>query len=242
MAAAFVVSSGFRPGGDGPPPHPYFPPLAPISGYVPNDTPLLHLVSIFGVVVAAVVGSALRQTARSKAKMRGIDHVAASWFALCGFLHVAFEGYYLYHRNELASMNTPFAQLWKEYALSDSRYLTNDVFTISVETVTALVWGPLSWLTFLSILTNARTRHVLQVIVCTAHLESVALYYMTNWTEQRLHGVAYSRPEALYFWVYYVGFNAPWAVMPLVLLRDSWNEVGKAFEALGKWQKEEKDE
>lgn len=46
------------------------------------------------------------------------------------------RGYYVYNRTELAGMNTPFAQLWKEYALSDSRYLTNDVFTISIETVT----------------------------------------------------------------------------------------------------------
>lgn len=35
-------------------------------------------------------------------------------------------------------MNTTFSQLWKEYALSDSRYLTDDVFTISVETITAV--------------------------------------------------------------------------------------------------------
>lgn len=35
-------------------------------------------------------------------------------------------------------MNTLFAQLWKEYALSDSRYLTSDVFTVCVETITTV--------------------------------------------------------------------------------------------------------
>ena len=54
-----------------------------------------------------------------------------------------------------------------------------------------------------------------QVIVCTAHVYGVALYYLTNWNESRVHGVAYSRPETVYFWIYYVGFNLPWAIVPL---------------------------
>jgi cholestenol delta-isomerase len=31
-----------------------------------------------------------------------------------------------------------FGQLWKEYALSDSRYLTSDPFVLCMETVTAV--------------------------------------------------------------------------------------------------------
>lgn len=47
-------------------------------------------------------------------------------------------GYYIYHRHSIAGMNTLFAQLWKEYTLSDSRYLTLDVFTVCVETITVV--------------------------------------------------------------------------------------------------------
>lgn len=144
------------------------------------------------------------------------------------------------YRHQLPSMSTLFAQLWKEYTLSDSRYLTHDIFTVSVETITfvslpppplfqwffhsltqlvplsaKLAWGPLSLLTAVGVLKDWHSRHVVQVIVCTAHAYGVALYYLTNWNESRVHGVAYSRPEALYFWVYYVGFNLPWAVVPL---------------------------
>ncbi|KAJ4202892.1 hypothetical protein NW767_005649 [Fusarium falciforme] len=136
-------------------------------------------------------------------------------------------------------MSTLFAQLWKEYALSDSRYLTHDVFTISVETITALAWGPLCLLTVVGIIHGSRSRHVAQVIVCTAHAYGVALYYLTNFNESRMHGVAYSRPETLYFWIYYVGFNFPWAVVPLVLLRDSWRQIGSAFAALEEKRKGE---
>ena len=53
-------------------------------------------------------------------------------------------GYYLLHRTNISGMNTLFAQLWKEYALSDSRYLTSDVFTVCVETITVVSTS--SWL------------------------------------------------------------------------------------------------
>ncbi|KAH7160003.1 Emopamil binding protein-domain-containing protein [Dactylonectria estremocensis] len=212
--------------------HPYYPLNMQIPGFVPNDTSVVRLLPVFGGVIAAVVGSVLVQTAKSKVPLRRVDHFAAAWFALCGFLHVAFEGYYLYYRNQLPGMSTTFAQLWKEYALSDSRYLTNDAFTISVETITAIAWGPLSWLTVRGILANSRSRHVTQLVVCVAHLYGVALYYLTNWMEGQLYGVAYSRPEFLYYWVYYIGFNMPWAIVPVVLLWDSWQQVMRAFSAL----------
>lgn len=47
------------------------------------------------------------------------------------------------------------------------------------------------------------------------HLYGVALYYSTSLAERALVGTMHSRPEVLYFWVYYVGFNAPWVVVPL---------------------------
>jgi len=50
--------------------------------------------------------------------------------------------------------------------------------------------------------------------VSLAHLYGVALYYSTCYAEQFYRGVSYSRPETLYFWGYYVGFNAPWVVVP----------------------------
>ncbi|KAK1239119.1 hypothetical protein MKX08_006180 [Trichoderma sp. CBMAI-0020] len=221
------------------PAHPYYPLGVSIPNYVPNDSPLIHSLAAFGALISAVIASALLTGTRH---VRPVDRFAASWFALCGFLHVAFEGYYIYHRKEISGMNTLFAQLWKEYALSDSRYLTSDVFTVCVETITTLVWGPLSLLTVLCIRTNHPSRHVFQIIVCVAHLYGVALYYATNWAEQRFHGVSYSRPEFLYFWVYYVGFNAPWAIVPFFLLADSYSRIVTAFQALHEKETRQKRE
>ncbi|POR39374.1 3-beta-hydroxysteroid-Delta(8), Delta(7)-isomerase [Tolypocladium paradoxum] len=213
-------------------PHPYFPPSALIPGFVPNESSVARLLPVFGCAVAAVAAAAYCLALRSRSRLRPMDRFAAAWFALCAFLHLAFEGYYICNRTSVAGLQTTFAQLWKEYALSDSRYLTADVFTVCVETMTVVVWGPLCALTVLAVVRGSPTRHVNQVVVCTAHLYGVALYYATSWAEHRFTGVAHSRPEFLYFWVYYVGFNLPWAVVPLVLLYDSFSQIGMAFGAL----------
>ncbi|PHH62938.1 hypothetical protein CDD81_6571 [Ophiocordyceps australis] len=206
-------------------PHPYYPPSAHIAGFAPNVSPLWQLLPLFGAVLTPVVAGAYRLS-RGQALL---DRLAAAWFALCGFLHVAFEGYYVVNRSSIAASQAVPAQLWKEYALSDSRYLTLDVFTVCVETLTTLILGPLCCFCLVAILCNWPARHALQSIVCTMHLYGVALYYATSLAED----VSYSRPEPLYFWLYYVGFNAPWVFVPLLLLRDSYSQIKAAFKTAG---------
>jgi hypothetical protein len=45
---------------------------------------------------------------------------------VAGSIHVVFEGYFVYNNPRMPSMQDFFGQLWKEYALSDSRYMTSD--------------------------------------------------------------------------------------------------------------------
>ncbi|KAI9897264.1 hypothetical protein N3K66_008286 [Trichothecium roseum] len=176
--------------------------------------PLWRMLAPFGAMAGAAAVSAHRLAARNPRLGAG-DRFSASWFALCGFLHCCFEGYFLLSRATLASSGGLFSQLWKEYALSDSRYLTGDVFTLCVEAITVTVWGPLSLAAAASVVLGSPRRHFLQVVVSTAHLYGVALYYATNEVAAAATATSYSRPEPLYYWVYYVGFNAPWAVVPL---------------------------
>lgn len=46
------------------------------------------------------------------------------------------------NRASIAGQQTIAAQLWKEYALGDSRYMTSDVFTVCVETATVVSSAP----------------------------------------------------------------------------------------------------
>lgn len=77
-----------------------------------------------------------------------------------------------------------------------------------------IVWGPLCFATAVSICRGGSLRYPLQIIVSLAHLYGVALYYSTCYVNEKYKGLVYSRPEFLYFWVYYVGFNAPWVFVP----------------------------
>jgi cholestenol delta-isomerase len=54
------------------------------------------------------------------------------------------------------------------------------------------------------------------------------LYYGTSMFDHYVANVSYSRPEAFYFWVYFVGMNAPWIIIPGMLIRSSMNYIGKA--------------
>lgn len=38
----------------------------------------------------------------------------------------------------MGGLQTLFGQMWKEYALSDSRYLTQDAFVLCMESLTAV--------------------------------------------------------------------------------------------------------
>lgn len=55
-----------------------------------------------------------------------------------GFVHLFFESYFVIHHVSLAGSQELFGQLWKEYSLSDSRYLTSDSFLVTMEAVTAV--------------------------------------------------------------------------------------------------------
>ena len=57
-----------------------------------------------------------------------------------GTIHFFFEGYFAFNHTRMAPATDIFGQMWKEYANSDSRYLTSDPFVLCMETVTAV--GP----------------------------------------------------------------------------------------------------
>jgi cholestenol Delta-isomerase len=47
-----------------------------------------------------------------------------------------------------------------------------------------------------------------------------------------MFNISYSRPEAFYFWVYFVGMNAFWIVIPAALIWNSLTASERAFTSL----------
>jgi cholestenol delta-isomerase len=144
------------------------------------------------------------------------------------------------HHDHMASAQDLFGQLWKEYALSDSRYMTSDTLVLCMETMTVvsvvyyeysipaqcnynpltstllyqLLWGPLCFV--VAYLTTQRhsLRHPMQLVVCMSHLYGDTLYYATSLFDDYVNGVSYCRPEGYYFWLYYFFMNFIWIVVP----------------------------
>ena len=132
----------------------------------------------------------------------------------------------------MPARSDPFGQMWKEYAYSDSRYMSSDAFVLCMETSTAvsvsdslakdpylhiasqIFWGPLCYTVAGMMITNHPLRHPLQALVSLGQIYGLVLYYSTSLFDDRFKGVTYFRPEAYYFWAYYFFLNFIWLVIP----------------------------
>lgn len=125
-----------------------------------------------------------------------------------------FEGYYAVNFATLGSKQTLIGQMWKEYAFSDSRYLTRNSFVLCMETITAVLWGPGCVIVAAMIIRDHPLRFPLQCIVSAGQFYGDALYYATSLFDHYCEGVSYSRPEPFYYWFYFVLMNFFWIVIP----------------------------
>ncbi|KAI1816771.1 3-beta-hydroxysteroid-Delta(8),Delta(7)-isomerase [Poronia punctata] len=216
----------------GSPVHPYYPLGVEIPGYVAKVLSTQEILAIFSVTCTAILLPTWLYFRHARRDVSTGDALTAIWFVLCGFIHLGLEGYFAFNAHSLASRSTILAQLWKEYSFSDSRYLTADTFVVCMESITAAFWGPLSFVCAWFIATDHPLRHPLQSIISLGQLYGDVLYYATCYFDFANLGIEYSRPEAAYYWGYFVLMNAFWIVIPLLLLVSSTRQTGRAFTAL----------
>ncbi|KAF2659998.1 Emopamil-binding protein [Lophiostoma macrostomum CBS 122681] len=212
--------------------HPYYPINAEIVGYLANEWNTLELVSMFSAGCAVIFTITYLAVTKLRPNVTTADLATVMWFVLCGCIHLFFEGYFAVNFRNMGGMQDLFGQLWKEYSLSDSRYLTQDAFVLCMETITAAFWGPLSFLTAGMIATDHPLRFPLQIIVSLGQLYGDVLYYATSMFDHWILDRTYSRPEAAYFWGYFVLMNAFWIVIPGFLVYQGVNACWRAFAAL----------
>ena len=118
--------------------HPYYPLGVEIVGYMANEFNTVELLSMFTAGCAVIFSVTYAVLMRTRPNASNSDVSIMMWFVLCGCIHSFFEGYFAYNFRRMGGMQDLFGQLWKEYALSDSRYLTQDAFVLCMETVTAV--------------------------------------------------------------------------------------------------------
>ncbi|KAH8728131.1 Emopamil binding protein-domain-containing protein [Phaeosphaeriaceae sp. PMI808] len=212
--------------------HPYYPTESQIAGYLANKWNTLELVSMFAAGCAAIFSVTLVLVKRIRPSLSNGDLATIMWFVLCGCIHSFFEGYFAFNFRRMGGMQDLFGQLWKEYSLSDSRYLTQDAFVLCMETITAAFWGPLSFVTACLIAYDHPLRYPLQLIVSLGQFYGDVLYYATSMFDHYILNVSYSRPEAAYYWGYFVLMNAFWIIIPGWLMIQSVSATWSAFSAV----------
>lgn len=120
--------------------HPYYPQDISLSGgvFTRNTLDAVGLVLAFAAGCTVILGSTVLIVGRVNPGLKLTDKALILWFVLSGTIHFFFEGYFSYNHHRMGSRMDLFGQLWKEYALSDSRYLTSDPFVLCMETITAV--------------------------------------------------------------------------------------------------------
>ncbi|KAH1593934.1 hypothetical protein KXX34_002601 [Aspergillus fumigatus] len=220
--------------------HYYYPPTIRLPHYSANETSVLSLITQFGFLWAAVLGIAFIVIRRTRPTVSRSDQLSFIWMCLTGFIHLFFEAYFVTHHESLAGAQQLFGQLWKEYSLSDSRYLTSDAFLVSMEAVTAFCWGPLAFFIAYCIAVQHPLRHALQLIMSTGQVYGDVLYYATSLFDLYFHGVIFCRPERYYFWFYYFFMNFIWIAIPSYHVYQSVVEITRAFRRLGELDQRQK--
>ncbi|KAK9827057.1 hypothetical protein WJX74_004913 [Apatococcus lobatus] len=201
--------------------HPYFPTSQQFSGYATPAVSLLFLLGTFFAGVAILLFTAWCITGH----LAKTERLTLCWFTLCGIIHFVVEGAVVVCPSFYTSTDGNFLmEIWKEYAKADSRYASRDSFVISMETITAFVEGPLCFVIMYGIFKKRSWRYTLQIIVSGGQLYGDIVYYGTAYLE----GFQHSRPEALYFWVYFVIINAFWIVVPIIVMAGSSRKISKA--------------
>ncbi|KAI9293595.1 3-beta-hydroxysteroid-Delta(8),Delta(7)-isomerase [Neoconidiobolus thromboides FSU 785] len=193
--------------------HPYYPTTLTLPHYLPNDSNTLSQITIFSLGLILLSIPALYFTHSKSLKYQ----LTFLWFLLSGSIHLFFEAYFVIFNQSLASHKTLFGQLWKEYSLADSRYLSSDPLVLFIEGITAFLWGPLCYLICYQLFTFNSQRHLYIIIVSLGQLYGVILYYLTALYENTPHCV----PNSFYFYGYFIFTNSFWFFIPMYYLYDS---------------------
>ncbi|KAJ3300766.1 hypothetical protein HK104_003736 [Borealophlyctis nickersoniae] len=219
--------------------HPYYPLSVVLPHYKPPTMKMGTILTLFFTSVFILLEVSYMLISRSRTHTGSRPPFARRllflWFVACGFIHLVVEGYFAYNNKEIAGQTHVLAELWKEYALSDSRYMTSDPFVVIMESITAVLWGTGSFFTAYAIYRDHPIRHILQFLISTGQLYGDILYYLTTLIE----GAPHCSTDPFHFWFYFVFLNAFWIVIPAGVMAASGKAMYRALKKERGWKEED---
>ncbi|XP_042491945.1 probable 3-beta-hydroxysteroid-Delta(8),Delta(7)-isomerase [Macadamia integrifolia] len=203
--------------------HPYVPRDLNLPDFVPGFLSQSTILSVYGVSSLLVVS--LIWFISGRFKISKTDRLLMCWWAFTGLTHIILEGYFVFSP-EFFKEKTPhyLAEVWKEYSKGDSRYAGRDSAVVAVEGITAVLEGPASLLAVFAIAKKSSYSYILQFAISLGQLFGTALYYVTSF----LDGDDFAA-SPFYYYVYYVGANFSWIIIPSLIAIRCWKKISAAF-------------
>uniref|UniRef100_U5GTD3 EXPERA domain-containing protein n=1 Tax=Populus trichocarpa TaxID=3694 RepID=U5GTD3_POPTR len=198
-------------------PHPYAPTDLKLPGYVPNFLTQFTIVSVYGLSSLIWILSG-----RSR-KLAKIDRLLMCWWAFTGLTHVILEGYFVFSPEFYKDKTAHYLA-----EVCDSRYAARDAATVTVEGVTVVFEGRASLLAVCAIASGKSYSYILQFSVSLGQLYGTAVYFLTAYLEGD-HFAA----SSYHCYVYYIGANASWVVIPSLIAIRCWNKIFSAVQVQG---------
>ncbi|KAG5249604.1 3-beta-hydroxysteroid-delta(8) family protein [Salix suchowensis] len=209
-------------------PHPYAPRDLKLPGYVPNFLTQSTIVGVYLLASLLVVSLTWILSGRSR-KITKTNRLLMCWWAFTGLTHLILEGYFVFSPEFYKDKTAHYlAEVWKEYSKGDSRYAARDAATVTVEGLTAVLEGPASLLAVYAIASGKSYSYVLQFAVCLGQLYGTAVYFLTAYLEGD-----HFATSPYHYYVYYVGANASWVVIPALIAIRCWKKICSAVQVHG---------
>ncbi|XP_062865812.1 emopamil-binding protein-like [Trichomycterus rosablanca] len=162
-------------------------------------------------------------------KSSGTERWILVWLFYDAIVHITLEGPFVYMSlvGTVATSDSIFAELWKEYGKADEHWLHSDPTIVSLELLTVVLDGFLALLLIYAIIKDKHYRHFVQITLCVCELYGGWMTFCPDWL---MGSPNLNTSNWLYFWVYLVFFNGVWVVVPGLLLCQSWKDLQKTHQ------------
>ncbi|MBN3303535.1 emopamil-binding protein-like [Amia ocellicauda] len=197
-----------------------------------EEPTLLGPVTVYCLLACGVqlaVGYALAQLWGRRCS--GVDRWILVWLIYDAIVHFTLEGPFVYLSlvGTVATSDSIFAELWKEYGKADERWLHSDPTIVSLELLTVIVDGFLALVLVYAIVKDKYYRHFVQITLCVCELYGGWMTFCPDWL---VGSPNLNTSNWLYLWVYLAFFNGIWVIVPAMLLWQSWGALRRMHQPL----------
>ncbi|OJT14678.1 Emopamil-binding protein-like [Trametes pubescens] len=196
-----------------------------------TSPPIFTATSAYSLAFVSAVGVAAYVASKSLLPKNASwqDRVTFIWLAFDGIIHFTLEGSFLYYSmfgKQVITSSGPMAQMWKEYALADSRWGTADPTVVSLEILTVFGVGTMCFYVLKQLVQRDPTRHYWIIVLSTSEIYGGWMTFCPEWLTG---SPSLDTSNALYLWVYLVFMNIIWVFVPAWLMYDSYGHIAKSL-------------